>query len=98
MSDFTFLNKEQVFGEYQLSVLKKYGVKAIQTDFSILLGGYNVDTKHYGFYWLKDLTDDEVAVVNYSGSLKHDVDNIKNIAARIVLPVNDDIKNYITGK
>lgn len=37
MSDFTFLNKEQVFGKHQLSVLKKYGVKAIQTDFSILL-------------------------------------------------------------
>ena len=99
MSNFTFLNKEQVFGKHQLSVLKKYGVKAIQTDFSILLGGYNADTnKHYGFYWLKDLTDDEVAVVNYSGSLRHDVDNTKNIAARIVLPINDDIENYIKEK
>ena len=99
MSDFTFLNKEQVFGKHQLSVLEKYGVKAIQTDFSILLGGYNADTnKHYGFYWLKDLTDDEVAVVNYSGSLRHDVDNTKNIAARIVLPINDDIENYIKEK
>ena len=99
MSNFTFLNKEQVFGKHQLSVLEKYGVKAIQTDFSILLGGYNACTnKHYGFYWLKDLTDDEVAVVNYSGSLRHDVDNAKNIAARIVLPINDDIENYIKEK
>ena len=30
MSDFTFLDKEQVFGEHQLSVLKKYGVKAME--------------------------------------------------------------------
>ena len=99
MSDFTFLEKEQVFGEHQLSVLKKYGVKAIQTDFSILLGGYNaIDNNHYGFYWLKNLINDEVVVVNYSGSLKHDADNIKNVASRPVLPMNDDIKNLIDKK
>ena len=98
MSDFTFLNKEQVFGKHQLSVLKKYGVKAIQTDFSILLGSHDADLKHYGYYWLKDLTDDRVAVVNYSGSLRHPVDNVKSIAARIVLPINDDIENYIKEK
>lgn len=98
MSDFTFLNKEQVFGKHQLSVLKKYGVKAIQTDFSILLGSTDIFSDHYGFYWLKDLTDDRVAVVNYSGSLRHEVDNVKSNAARIVLPINDDIENYIKEK
>lgn len=98
MSDFTFLNKEQVFGEHQLSVLKKYGVKAVLTDFSILLGGFYVGTKHYGVYWLKDLTDDKVAVVNYGGSLRHEADNVKSIAARIVLPINNDIENSITEK
>ena len=98
MSNFTFLNKEQVFGKHQLSVLKKYGVKAIQTDFSILLGSIDIFSDHYGFYWLKDLTDDRVAVVNYSGSLRHEVDNVKSNAARIVLPINDDIENYIKEK
>lgn len=99
MSDFTFLDKEQVFGEHQLSILKKYGVKAIQTDFSILLGAYNpFNSNHYGFYWLKDLINDEVAVVNYSGSLKHDADYVKNVAARPVLLINDDIKKLIEEK
>ena len=40
MSDFTFLTKEQVFGDKQLDIYKKYGTKAAITDISILLGSY----------------------------------------------------------
>ena len=40
MSDFTFLTEEQVFGDKQLDILKKYSTKAAITDFSILLGSY----------------------------------------------------------
>ena len=40
MSDFTFLTKEQVFGDKQLDIYKKYGAKAAITDISILLGSY----------------------------------------------------------
>ena len=40
MSDFTFLTKEQVFGDKQLDILKKYSTKAAIADFSILLGSY----------------------------------------------------------
>ena len=40
MNDFTFLTDEQIFGNDQLDILKKYGTKCAITDFSILLGGY----------------------------------------------------------
>ena len=43
MSNFTFLTEEQVFGDEQLDVLKKYGTKCAITDFSILLGGCVLD-------------------------------------------------------
>ena len=38
MLDFTFLDKEQIFGENRLEIFKEYGTKAAITDFSILLG------------------------------------------------------------
>ena len=63
MSDFTFLTKEQCFGDNQLGVLKKRGIKAAITDFSILLGAYVADDYHVyndksldgrtGWYWTK---------------------------------------------
>ena len=40
MNNFTFLTEEQVFGDKQLDILKKYGTKAAITDFSILLRSY----------------------------------------------------------
>ena len=63
ISDFTFLTKEQCFGDNQLEILKKRGTKAAITDFSILLGGY-VSPDNYidndrslegrtGNYWTK---------------------------------------------
>ena len=39
MSNFTFLSKEQIIGENQLEILKKYGTRCAITDFSVLLGG-----------------------------------------------------------
>ena len=39
MNNFTFLTDEQIFGNDQLDILKKYGVGCVITDFSILLGG-----------------------------------------------------------
>ena len=39
MNDFTFLTKEQVFGDKQLDILKKYGTKVAISDYAILLGG-----------------------------------------------------------
>ena len=40
MDNFTFLTEEQVFGDKQLDIYKKYGTKAAITDISILLGSY----------------------------------------------------------
>ena len=39
MSELTFLTEEQVFGDSQLDILKKYGNICYITDFSVLLGG-----------------------------------------------------------
>ncbi|MBQ6324261.1 MAG: hypothetical protein IJI22_05475, partial [Bacilli bacterium] len=46
MSEFTFLDYEQVFGDKQLDIFKKYGPKAAITDFAILLGGF-VSSDYY---------------------------------------------------
>lgn len=46
MSDFTFLTEEQISGDNQLEIIKKYGAKCAITDFSILLGGI-VSSKYY---------------------------------------------------
>ena len=40
MSNFTFLENDQIFSENRLDMFKKYGTKCAITDFSILLGGY----------------------------------------------------------
>ena len=70
MSNFTFLTEEQIFGNNQLDILKKYGTKCAMTDFSILLGGYVSSTNYTsegknlkdrtGWWWTKspDGTDD----------------------------------------
>ena len=39
MLDFTFLTREQIFGDKKLDVLKQYGVRCSITDYAILLGG-----------------------------------------------------------
>ena len=64
MLDMTFLTEEQVEGEQQLEVFKRYGTKCAITDFAILLGGY-VSRDDYanegitlknrtGWYWTKN--------------------------------------------
>ncbi len=63
MSEFTFLDEEQIFGYTQLDILKKYGTKCAITDFSILLGGYvasgyytsegNSRKDRTGWWWTK---------------------------------------------
>ena len=62
MSDFTFLTKEQYFGDDKLDILEKRGTKAAITDFSILLGAYvsycHIDNDsslegRTGYYWTK---------------------------------------------
>ena len=63
MNEFTFLTEEQVFGDKQLDILKKYGTKCAITDFSVLLGGYrdyeqctslgHSFENHVGYWWIR---------------------------------------------
>ncbi len=79
MEKFTFLTQEQCFEDEQLDILKKRGVKAAITDFSILLGGIVSNDDHIGddsflegrtgIYWTKSDDDDHDArAVDYNGS------------------------------
>lgn len=70
--DFTFLTEEQIFGEKQLEVLKKYGTKCAISDFSILLGGAVADTdegehlkKRAGWWWTKTPIDNDAWAIDY---------------------------------
>ena len=38
--DFTFLTKEQIWGDDALEVMKRYGTKIAPTDLTVILGGY----------------------------------------------------------
>ena len=96
MSDFTFLTKEQCFGNDKLDILEKRGTKAVITDFAILLGGYVSDSKHIdndssldgrtGYYWTKSNDGDKfVCVVTDDGSDHHIHVNGRDGGARLAL-------------
>ena len=78
MSNFTFLTKEQIFGNNRLDIIKKYGTKCATTDFSILLGGCVSKDYHTsegytkkdrtGWWWTKSYDgNDNVRAVDVSG-------------------------------
>lgn len=72
--DFTLLTEEQIFGDKQIDVLKKFGTKCAISDFAILLGGYvNSDTytsegdslkNRTGWWWTKTPYDNDARVVD----------------------------------
>ncbi len=77
MNSFTFLTEDQIFGNNQLDILKRYGTKCTITDFSILLGGY-VSSNYYtsegntkkdrtGWWWTKTPIDNDARVVDTNG-------------------------------
>ena len=81
-SNITFLTEEQIFGDKQLDILKKYGKACAITDFSILLGGYvnndchtkegNTGKDRTGWWWAR--TDDgnnDARVVGTHGNSFH---------------------------
>jgi len=86
-SNITFLTEEQIFGDKQLDILKKYGTACAITDFSILLGGYvnnyyhtnegNTDKDRTCMWWTRtDDGDNDARVVNDFGySNSQDVDD-----------------------
>lgn len=77
MNNFTFLTEEQIFGNDQLGILKKYGTSCAITDFSILLGGYvsknnyisegNTRKDRTGWWWTKTAYHNAAFVVYSDG-------------------------------
>lgn len=96
MSEFTFLSFEQVFGNKQLEILKRYGTKAAISDYAILLGGY-VSNESFistekelkdrtGCYWLKTLNVLENAnVIYFDGTCYQSYVENRRVGARPVI-------------
>ncbi len=63
MSEFTFLEEEQIFGDKALDIIKKYGTKAKITDLAVIRGGYLNSDEGTGYYWTKDQYDSTSARV-----------------------------------
>lgn len=84
MNNFTFLTDEQVFGNNQLDIISRHGIKCDITDFSILLGGYessdydiskgNTRKDRIGFWWIDSSDGDKVRVAyNNRNMSRHNV-------------------------
>ena len=99
MSNFTFLTQEQCFGSDKLDILKKRGIKAAITDFSILLGAYvsdyHIDNDsslegRTGYYWTKsDDGDNDARVVDDPGSSYCILVDERSGGARPALPFSE---------
>ena len=89
MSGFTFLTKEQCFGDKQgngqLDILKKRGVKAEVTDFAILLG----KKTYLSDYWLKNNVDTEAATILEGKRPFYELINSSSIGVRPVFEFSD---------
>ena len=97
MLDLTFLTEEQIFGNSQLDILRRYGTKCAITDFSILLGGYvsdgwytdegNSKKDRTGYWWTRsDDGDNDARVVDRSGTRYWHNVNLRYGGARPALP------------
>lgn len=104
MKECTFLTLTDVFGNNQIDIIKKYGNKAIITDFSILLGGFVLNNCHLDRFTLDDRTgmwftksfydDSNVYYVDHRGC-KDITSNLKRqCGARPVLLWNTDINKF----
>lgn len=98
MSEFTFLTKEQISGNNNLDIIKKYGAASAITDFAILLGG-RVSKEDYikngsapqdraGYWWTKSPYDLYDAItVDSEGYLRvGNRVNLRALCGRPVLP------------
>lgn len=99
MSNYTFPTQEQFFEDEMLEVIKKRGVKAAITDFSILLGGWVDEDSNYlhidsddslagrtGCYWTRsDDGNNDARAVNESGDRIHSTVNDRYGGARPTL-------------
>ena len=99
MRYFTFLTKEQCFGDDKLDILKKRGTQSAITDFSILLGAYvsdyhiDNDSSLEGRtcrYWTKsDDEDNDACVVDNNGDMNSFCIEFRHIGARPALSFSE---------
>ena len=87
MSKFTFLTREQCFGDNQLDIFKKRGNAATLTDFSILLGClFDIDKdKKTRNYWTKTLIGSSPITAQKNGVLNP---TERAVGIRIALPLS----------
>ncbi len=113
INDFIFLTREQLFGDKQLEVLKKYGMRIVVSDFARLLGGGVSDIYYLseddelkdrvGTYWSASYEDKNhnsfINVVYDDHSNNWSVPYLRHLVARPVL-MFPNIKsiNLITEK
>jgi len=111
LKNITFLTDEQVFGDNQLDILKKYGTKCAITDFSILLGGCvsedsytsegNSEKDRTGWWWTKTPYNNDTRAINVKGISSWAYVNDRNGGARPALPyssISSIISNKVRGK
>ena len=106
MSEFTFLDVDQIFGENQLDIFKKYGTRCAITDFSILLGGIvredtftsegNRMKDRTSWWWTKTPYYNDSRVVYYDGG-KNWCDILKRHGgARPAIPYSSISQNCLS--
>ena len=98
MSKFTFLTREQCFGNNQLNVIKKRGTRAALTDFAILLGVYVSKNHIYsdsslagrtGSYWTKSYSgkNSNIIIVDNNGDIGDAPTTYRSMGTRLALPL-----------
>ena len=111
MSNLTFLEENQIFGDNQLEIFKKYGTKCAITDFSALLGGFvssayteegTSGKDRTGWWWTKtDDGDNDARVVNENGNSYYYHVNGRYLGARPALPyslISSIASNKVRGR
>lgn len=99
MNKFTFLSKDQMFGENRLEIFDKVGTRAAPTDFAILLGGYvsryfaNDNTSSLanrtGYYWTQSVDNGKVHIVSSVGEINDFRAMNRIISARPITSLTD---------
>jgi len=99
--DFTFLKEEQIWGDYALEVMKRYGTKVASTDLTVLLGGVmdsaggtkTSEGETTCASWSASLTaDDAVRCVHYRGTRSWYSTTAHCLSARPALPPSEASK------
>lgn len=103
INNISLLDIEQV-RHHKLKIFNEFGLKAIMTDFAILLGGYaesgnfSVGNDRTGSWWLKNVCDEKnVYFVDIEGDLLFDSCYVRTIGIRPVIPyslIEFDTKSF----